>query len=405
MRALLIVDMQPIFCEGGELPVPGGHDIADRIADFLRAHADRYGLIVTTQDWHINPGSHFSDTPDFVDTWPPHGQAGTPNAELHPRLQSALEALRTSYPDLPLEAVRKGQYAASYSGFDGTTGSAPTGPTATNPSTSNCATTAPATAGGTTEQGRALADLLRRYGTTEVDVVGLALSHCVCATALDAQREGFATTVFADLSAPVSAETEEAAQQALAEAGVAVTHSPYWTFACYTASRFGTQPGLREAARRLGEGIAQAGHGIVYGGGNCGLMGVIADAALSQGGSVYGVIPHHFDGHEVSHDTLTRLEVVEDMSTRKNRMAQLADCFVALPGGVGTLEEFFEVWAHRQLGIHQKPVVLYNTDGYWDSLLTALASYAQVDILSPTLLDSLIVVDTPEALFDAVVRG
>ncbi|WQD13291.1 MAG: hypothetical protein U1U88_001504 [Lawsonella clevelandensis] len=78
--------------------VPGGHDIADRIADYLRAHADRYGLIVTTQDWHINPGSHFSDTPDFVDTWPPHGQASAPNAELRPRLQAALEALRTSRP-------------------------------------------------------------------------------------------------------------------------------------------------------------------------------------------------------------------------------------------------------------------------------------------------------------------
>ena len=78
---------------------------------------------------------------------------------------------------------------------------------------------------------------------------------------------------------------------------------------------------------------------------------------------------------------------------------------MALPGGVGTLEEFFEVWAHQQLGIHQKPVVLYNTDGYWDSLLAALASYAQVDILSPTLLDSLIVVDTPDALLDAVIRG
>lgn len=385
MRALLIVDMQPTFCEGGELPVPGGHDIADRIADFLRAHADRYGLIVTTQDWHINPGNHFSNTPDYVDTWPPHGQAGTPNAELHPRLHAALEALRTSHPDLPQEAVRKGQYAASYSGFDGITDSA--------------------TTDDTSAQGLALADLLRRYGTTEVDVVGLALSHCVCATALDAQREGFATTVFADLSAPVSVDTGDAALRALREASVVVTHSPYWTFACYTASRFGTQPGLREAAHRLGEGIARAGHGIVYGGGNCGLMGVIADAALSQGGSVYGVIPHHFDGHEVSHTSLTCLEVVDDMSTRKNRMAQLADCFVALPGGVGTLEEFFEVWAHQQLGIHQKPVVLYNTDGYWDSLLAALASYAQVDILSPTLLDSLIVVDTPDALLDAVIRG
>ncbi|WQD13292.1 MAG: hypothetical protein U1U88_001505 [Lawsonella clevelandensis] len=107
--------------------------------------------------------------------------------------------------------------------------------------------------------GLALADLLRRYGTTEVDVVGLALSHCVCATALDAQRKASPPPSLPTSPAPVSAETEEAALQALAEAGVAVTRSPYWTFACYTASRFGTQPRVREAARRLGEGIAKPG--------------------------------------------------------------------------------------------------------------------------------------------------
>ena len=98
MRALLIVDMQPTFCEGGELPVTGGNDVADRIADFLRSYAARYGLIVTTQDWHIEPGEHFSDNPDFVDTWPPHGVAGTPHAEVHSHVVSALETLRTTIP-------------------------------------------------------------------------------------------------------------------------------------------------------------------------------------------------------------------------------------------------------------------------------------------------------------------
>lgn len=198
MRALLIVDMQPTFCEGGELPVTGGNDVADRIADFLRSYAARYGLIVTTQDWHIEPGEHFSDNPDFVDTWPPHGVAGTPHAEVHSHVVSALETLRTTHPDIPQIAVRKGQYAASYSGFE-----------------------------GVTDDGTPLVDVLRRHGVDEVEIVGLAFSHCVCATALDVQRAGFTTTIFADLSASVSPETEMEAQTALAHADVTVCHSPY----------------------------------------------------------------------------------------------------------------------------------------------------------------------------------
>ena len=111
-RALIIVDVQPTFCEGGALAVEGGNVVAEKIADFVQDNLDEYALIVTTQDWHINPGSHFSDTPDFMDTWPPHGIAGTPEAELHEAIAS-----------LPIDVeVKKGEYAAAYSGFEGTIG-------------------------------------------------------------------------------------------------------------------------------------------------------------------------------------------------------------------------------------------------------------------------------------------
>ncbi len=106
-RALLIVDVQPTFCEGGALGVEGGNAVAERIADFVTEHADDYEYIVTTQDWHITPGEHFSDTPDFVDSWPPHGVAGTAEAELHEAIAS-----------LPFdESVKKGELNAAYSGF------------------------------------------------------------------------------------------------------------------------------------------------------------------------------------------------------------------------------------------------------------------------------------------------
>ena len=110
-RALIIVDVQPTFCEGGALPVTGGNAIAEAVAAYVDAHRDEYQLIVTTQDWHIDPGEHFSENPDFVDTWPPHGVAGTDEAELHP-------ALANVNADV---TVKKGQYKAAYSGFEGTT--------------------------------------------------------------------------------------------------------------------------------------------------------------------------------------------------------------------------------------------------------------------------------------------
>lgn len=172
-RALVVVDVQPTFCEGGALGVEGGNAVAEAIARYAAERRDEYALVVTTQDWHIDPGEHFSDEPDYVDTWPPHGVAGTPEAELHP----ALAGLR------PDASVKKGAYAAAYSGFE-----------------------------GVDEQGRSLLDILREAAVTEVDVVGIAESHCVKATALDAIEAGFAVRVFTDLTVPVSPELGEAAR-------------------------------------------------------------------------------------------------------------------------------------------------------------------------------------------------
>ncbi|MDU0347813.1 isochorismatase family protein [Actinomyces sp. MRS3W] len=185
-RALIIVDVQPTFCEGGALAVVGGNAVAERVAAYAGAHAKDYALIVTTQDWHIDPGEHFSDQPDFVDTWPPHGVAGTAEAELHP----ALGGLRVDV------SVKKGQYAAAYSGFE-----------------------------GVDEAGTGLDVILRAHGITALDVVGLAESHCVKETALDGVRGGYRVRVLTDLTAPVSPEQGEAARAALAAAGVELATS------------------------------------------------------------------------------------------------------------------------------------------------------------------------------------
>ncbi len=185
--ALLVVDVQPTFCEGGALAVEGGNDVAADVADLL-AGEHGYDLVVTTQDWHIDPGDHFSDEPDFVDTWPPHGVAGTPEAELHPALHAIADRIDA--------AVRKGMHAAAYSGFEGVDG-----------------------------DGRTLDEVLSTAGVTHVDVVGIAFDHCVRATAVDAAANGYTTTVIDGLSASVAPETEAAARAQLAEAGVEVIAS------------------------------------------------------------------------------------------------------------------------------------------------------------------------------------
>jgi uncharacterized protein (TIGR00730 family) len=140
----------------------------------------------------------------------------------------------------------------------------------------------------------------------------------------------------------------------------------------FCGSSTGANPAYRQAAASLGRAIAASGRRMVYGGGNVGLMGVLADAALERGGEVVGVIPRHLVDLEVAHQSLTDLRVVESMHQRKQLMADLADGFVVLPGGLGTLEEFFEVWTWGQLGLHRKPYGLLNVASYFDSLLAFL---------------------------------
>jgi uncharacterized protein (TIGR00730 family) len=140
----------------------------------------------------------------------------------------------------------------------------------------------------------------------------------------------------------------------------------------YTGSRHGSRPEYEAAARSFGTLLAKRGIGLVYGGGHLGLMGVVADAALAAGGEVVGVIPRKLVEWEVAHPGLTALHVVQSMHERKQMMADLSDAFVALPGGIGTMEELFEVWAWLHLGYHQKPCALLNVAGFYDPLITFL---------------------------------
>jgi uncharacterized protein (TIGR00730 family) len=140
----------------------------------------------------------------------------------------------------------------------------------------------------------------------------------------------------------------------------------------YCGSRNGADPAFAQAARDLGTRIGMQGGQLVYGGGRAGLMGIVADAALAAGASVVGVIPTALVERELGHQGLTELHVVETMHQRKQLMAERSDAFVALPGGIGTLEELFEVWTWRQLGYHDKPVGLLNVGGYYDRLLDFL---------------------------------
>jgi uncharacterized protein (TIGR00730 family) len=139
--------------------------------------------------------------------------------------------------------------------------------------------------------------------------------------------------------------------------------------AVYCASSAGTDPVYRAEAEALGKAIADAGLGMVYGGANIGLMGAAADAALAAGAEVIGVLPDFLSGREIAHTGLTRLETVATMHQRKARMVALADAFLILPGGYGTLDELFEILTWSQLRMHAKPCILINTAGYWDPLL------------------------------------
>ena len=153
--------------------------------------------------------------------------------------------------------------------------------------------------------------------------------------------------------------------------------SPAFSICVYCGSRPGTEPAFAEAARQVGLWIAQNKGQLVYGGGHNGLMGMMADACLQAGGRVVGVIPKALVEKEWAHSGCSELHVVENMHERKRLMAERADAFLAMPGGIGTFEEFFEVWTWRQLGYHDKPVGLLNINGYYDSLLTFLSTAVQ----------------------------
>ncbi len=160
-----------------------------------------------------------------------------------------------------------------------------------------------------------------------------------------------------------------------------------------------SSPGLpshRDAATALGRAIAEAGHGIVYGGAHVGLMGLVADAAMAAGGEVIGVMPQNLIVREVAHDHLTRLERVGTMHERKARMADLADAFVALPGGVGTLDEIVEALSWSHLSLHAKPVAVYDVDGFWQPLLALLDGMVAGGYVAESARAELRVVRSPE---------
>ena len=171
--------------------------------------------------------------------------------------------------------------------------------------------------------------------------------------------------------------------------------------AVFTGSSAGP-PAHAKAAATFAEKLALAGHGIVYGGASVGLMGVAADAALSAGGEVIGVIPEHMSDREIAHGGLTRLEVVAGMHERKARMAELADAFVALPGGAGTLEELFEVWTWGQLGLHAKPVALLDVGGFYAPLLSQLTAMAEAGYITKVYREALGVVADADEFLDFV---
>ncbi|MQA79937.1 MAG: isochorismatase family protein [Streptosporangiales bacterium] len=186
-KALVIVDVQNDFCEGGALAVAGGSDVAAAITDLIVQRRSDYAQVVATRDNHIDPGSHFSDEPDYVDSWPRHCVAGSPGAEFHP----ALDASR-------VDAVfNKGEFTAGYSGFE-----------------------------GETHDAEPLDEWLHDRDVDTLDVVGIATDHCVRATAADAARAGFTTRVLLDLTAGVSRETTDKALDELRAAGVELAGTP-----------------------------------------------------------------------------------------------------------------------------------------------------------------------------------
>ena len=168
----------------------------------------------------------------------------------------------------------------------------------------------------------------------------------------------------------------------------------------FAGSSSGVRPSYGEAARKVGAALTARNLGLVYGGGDVGLMGILADTILNAGGHVIGVIPAPLVEREVAHQGLSELRVVSSMHERKAQMAALADGFIALPGGLGTMEELFEIWTWAQLGIHRKPCGLLNVDGYYDPLLEFLARAVSQEFVEPKYRNMMVVEDSPEGLLD-----
>ncbi|OEU87218.1 amidase [Streptomyces abyssalis] len=190
-RALIVVDVQNDFCEGGSLGVKGGSDVAAAITDLIGDASAGYNHVVATRDHHIEPGDHFAENPDFAHSWPPHCVAGTEGVGFHPNFAPAVAAGS-------IDAVfSKGSYSAAYSGFE-----------------------------GADENGTPLTEWLRQRDVAEVDVVGIATDHCVRATALDAAAEGFRTQVLLNLTAGVAPVTTQHALDEMRDAGVRLSGTP-----------------------------------------------------------------------------------------------------------------------------------------------------------------------------------
>ncbi|MED7931273.1 isochorismatase family protein [Nonomuraea sp. LP-02] len=190
-RALIVVDVQKDFCEGGSVPVKGGADRAAAIADLLRRADGQYAFVVATRDHHIDPGAHFSDTPDFQDSFPVHCVVGSEGGEFHPGFAPAVDSGHVD------EVFYKGAHSASKSGFE-----------------------------GFTQEGERLSAWLKARDVTDLDVVGIATDHCVKATALDGARAGFTVQVLLDYTAGVAADTTRTALDELRRAGVALIGEP-----------------------------------------------------------------------------------------------------------------------------------------------------------------------------------
>jgi len=174
--------------------------------------------------------------------------------------------------------------------------------------------------------------------------------------------------------------------------------------AVFCGSSSGRRPEFLQAATHLGQLLAQQGIGIVYGGASVGLMGAVATAAREAGGEVIGVLPQSLMDRELAHTNLSELHIVGSMHERKATMSDLADAFLALPGGIGTFEELFEVWTWGVLGYHRKPCGLLNINGFYDGLISFLDHVVEDEFLRPVYRDMLLVESSPEAMLEAVRR-